>query len=143
MGRFTFAFIRNCFHYSSGLVGGKNPECLRYFKVLNEQLSLYANLGIVGLDGYFRCHGVDNSPDVFAGDRAYFKAALARRGFVAGGYLISRSTGKPVITFALPVTNNEGKITAVAFAGVDLAELSKAMENISSAFVKGTPNDGG
>ncbi|MGH8857570.1 MAG: PAS domain-containing protein, partial [Polaromonas sp.] len=110
-----------------GLGVGKNPDCQRYFKTLNAQLAVYANLGIIGLDGYSACHGEANRPNVFAGDRDYFQAALARRAFVAGGYTVGRVTGKPVIVFALPVMNNAGKATAVAFASVDLNEISKAV----------------
>lgn len=107
-----------------GLQDGRVPACQRYFKTLRDQLPVYANLGIIELDGYVRCHSQSNSPTVFAGDRKYFQDALTRGAFVTGGYLINRATGKPIMTFALPMVNSQGKISAVAFATLYLTELA-------------------
>ena len=106
---------------------GKNTECGRYLKTLNEQALGYANLVIAGLDGYLRCHALGSGPAEFVGDRSYFQEAIARRGFVASGYLRGRVTGKPIIIFAQPVASSQGALTAVAFAAVNLSELSKSV----------------
>lgn len=105
----------------------RNPECLRYFKTLSEQLGVYSNVGIINADGYIRCHSVANSPTLFAGDRPYFQAAMAGHSFVAGGYLRGRITGRPIMTFALPVLGGKGEVTAVAFASMYLSEFSRAV----------------
>ncbi|MEO7160828.1 MAG: PAS domain S-box protein [Polaromonas sp.] len=104
---------------------GSDADCRRYLKILNHQALGYANLGIIGLDGYLRCHAMGSSPGQFAGDRSYFQEAIARRSFVASGYLKGRVTDKPIIVFAQPVLGSQGTITAVAFAAVYLSELSK------------------
>lgn len=108
-----------------GLQDGKDPACQRYFKNLREQLSIYANLGIIELDGYMRCHSQPNSPVAYAGDRKYFQDALASGAFVAGGYLVGRASGRRIMTFALPILNSSGKVSAVAFASMYLSELAK------------------
>ncbi len=113
-----------------GLVSASPNECAPYLKALNDQLSVYTNIGIIGLDGYFVCDGVGSPKSVFAGDRDYFQSALAKRGMAASGYMVGRATGKEVITFAMPVENN-GAVTGVAFASIDLSELSKVMTNVS------------
>ncbi|HAL37542.1 MAG TPA: hypothetical protein DCP03_05265, partial [Polaromonas sp.] len=110
-----------------GLADGKTANCQRYLKTLKDQLPVYANLGVMGLDGYFLCRGLGNGKTLFAGDRDYFQQAVARRGFVTGGYFMGRATGKPGLPFAMPVMNSEGKVTAVVFASVDLNEMSKAL----------------
>ena len=110
-----------------GLVEGKTTDCQRYLKTLKDQLPEYGNLGIIGLDGYLFCHSEVKRPLDFFGDRTYFQAALARRGFVTGGYYAGRATGKPSVPFAMPVMNSDGKVTAVAFAAIDLNEMSKAL----------------
>ncbi|MDB5965510.1 MAG: multi-sensor signal transduction histidine kinase, partial [Polaromonas sp.] len=107
-----------------GMAEGKKPDCQRYFKNLVQELSVYANLGIVGPDGVIRCHSAGGAPG-FAGDRPYFQAAVARRGFVSDGYIIGRVSGKPIITFAQPVLGPDGRVVAVAFAAMLLSEVAK------------------
>ncbi len=114
-----------------GLVSGSNADCQRYLKTLHAQLAAYANLGLISLDGIVRCDGLGNGRGVFAGDREYFQAALAQRRFVASGYIFGRTTGKSSINFALPVLDSEGKVSAVAFAAVDLSELSKVVAEVA------------
>lgn len=109
-----------------GVVEGKEPDCQRYFKTLTTELLVYANVGVVGTDGYLRCHSVPNSPPGFAGDRPYFKAAMATGNFVAGGYLLGRISGKPIMTFALPIQGPDGTVRAVVFASMYLSEIARA-----------------
>ena len=110
-----------------GLLEGKEPDCQRYFKALTTELPVYTNIGIVDTEGTIRCHSVPNNPRGFAGDRAWFQAALTSGNFGASGFLVGRVTGNPVIAFALPVKGGEGKVVAVAFAAMFLSEVAKAM----------------
>ncbi|NMM11576.1 MAG: PAS domain S-box protein [Polaromonas sp.] len=112
-----------------GLTDGKAEDCQRYFKTLKEQLSAYANLGIIGLDGRIRCHAVSDHPLAFVGDRDYFQETLTRRRFTVGGYLMGRIGGKQIIMFTMPVRDRVGNVTALAFAAVDLNEIAKAVAN--------------
>ena len=48
--------------------------CSRYLQTLRKQLPVYANLGIIGLDGNFRCHSLDQGTLPYAGDRLFFSA---------------------------------------------------------------------
>lgn len=112
-----------------GLASEKSLDCQRYFKTLREKFSIYANLGIVGVDGYARCHGVDGQP-AYVGDRDYFRAAVARRSFVAGEYILGRLSGKPSITFALPVLGADGQVLRVVYVAVDLTEMAKSVAAI-------------
>jgi PAS domain S-box-containing protein len=112
-----------------GLLEGTPADCQRYLKALLDPLPVYANLGLIGLDGYFRCDGVGRVSGAFSGDRNFFKEALALRTFVADGYVTSRTTGKPFVTFAMPVLDSAGKVKAIAAAGVDVNEISKAVAN--------------
>ncbi|MBH1957122.1 MAG: PAS domain S-box protein [Burkholderiales bacterium] len=110
-----------------GLESGHAADCQRYLKTLMDQFPVYANLGLIGADGYLRCDGIGRGSQRFVGDRDYFQAAMTRRTFVAGGYIVGRIQDKPVVTFAMPVMNTEGRVTAVAFVAVDLNEMSKAV----------------
>lgn len=106
---------------------GTDAECRQYMEALNSHAIGYANLGIAGLDGHLRCHAVKGTADEFVGDRQYFKEAIASQGFVASDFLKGRVTGMPVVVFAQPIVNKQGKISAVAFAAVSLTELSRSL----------------
>lgn len=110
--------------------GGRSERCDHYLAELKRQISLYANLGVVAADGQALCNGLPNSPLGYLGDRAYFREAVARRGFVAGEYIVGRASGKPSISFALPLLDSEGRVVIVAYASVDLAEMAKSAVEI-------------
>ena len=110
-----------------GLLEGSAEDCQRYLKTLNDRFSVYVNLGLIDADGRLRCDGLAQRHDQFLGDRDYFQNAVAQRGFVAGGYLASRASGKPVDTFAMPVLDRLGAVAAVAFVTLDLEDLSKVL----------------
>jgi PAS domain S-box-containing protein len=109
---------------------GNAERCVRYLMELNRRLPLYANLGIVGADGRSLCNGLPIAQLGYLGDRAYFREAVARRGFVTGEYIVGRASGKPSISFALPLLDGEGRIVIVAYASVDLAEMAKSAVEI-------------
>ena len=109
---------------------GPVAACNRYLEALKRQLSDYVNLGIAGADGNVRCHGLGGSPAAYVGDRAYFRDAVARRSFVAGEYILGRASEKPSVTFALPVLDEDGRVAFVAFAALDLTEMTRSITAI-------------
>lgn len=117
-----------------GIVDGTAANCRPYFKALTAQIPFYANLGIIGADGYLRCDARSVKGGDFVGDRPYFQQAMVRQKFVVGGFMTGRLQGTPLIAFALPVLDGDGRVTAVAFAAIYLSELSK---NISEARISG------
>ncbi|EJL77063.1 PAS domain-containing protein,HAMP domain-containing protein, partial [Polaromonas sp. CF318] len=110
--------------------GGRGGRCDAYLAQLNRLFPLYANLGIVGMDGRALCNGIPNSTLNYLGDRAYFRDAVAHRDFVTGEYIVGRATGIPSITFALPLLDREGQVVVVAYASVDLGEMAKTALSI-------------
>ena len=134
---------------------GKPDPCNRYLGELGRLIPSYANLGIVGTDGYSSCHGhgSGNGAATYLGDRAYFRDAVSRRSFVAGQYIVGRFTGKPAIPFALPVLDARGRVSFVAYAALDLTEMARSIAAIevppgvslgihdrSGTLLAGTPN---
>jgi PAS domain S-box-containing protein len=113
-----------------GMQDGKSFDCDRYFSSLIRRLPEYVNLGILGLDGYTRCHALGSDKKAFLGDRAYFRNAITQRRFVAGPYALGRLVGRPVMTFAQPVIGADDKVTGVIFASVDLAEMAKLIAGL-------------
>ena len=109
----------------------EKDKCQEYFKTLKAQLQGYGNIGVVGADGYIRCHSLPNTPPGFAGDRAYFQGAIAQNGFVSGGYLLGRFSKKPVITFSLPLPAFSGGPGAVVFSTLYLTEVSRVVADVT------------
>lgn len=109
---------------------GKNRQCDSYFASLVQRLPEYANMGIVDLDGQTRCHSLGADKKIFLGDRSYFQDAVAQRRFVVGTYAVGRLVGKPVITFSLPVIDQDDKMTGVIFASIDLTQMAKSIARL-------------
>ncbi len=110
-----------------GIVDQADDDCRAYFKALTAQIPFYANLGIIGRDGYLRCDALTDKPGGFAGDRLYFQQTIERQEFVTSGFVQGRVTGKPLIVFTLPVLDASQSVTAVAFAAVYVSELSRSV----------------
>jgi PAS domain S-box-containing protein len=106
---------------------GNAARCSAYLATLNRLYTVYANLGIIGSDGYARCHGMDPTSPTYLGDRSYFRDAVARRGFVSGEYIFGRLARTHVFGFALPTLDAEGRVKQVAYVVLDLAALSASV----------------
>jgi PAS domain S-box-containing protein len=113
--------------HSPDVLAANGARCSSYLTELNRIYTVYANLGVVGVDGYARCHGVDNGIAPFLGDRSYFRDAVASRGFVSGEYIFGRLTGKHVFGFALPTLGADGRVNQVAYVVLDLAVMSASI----------------
>jgi len=112
------------------IAGGQAASCNRLLVTLKQQFPDYANLGIVGADGYARCHGLDSNSPPYLGDRGYFRDAVSRRSFVAGEYIVGRLSGRPTITFALPAFDADGRVSFVAYAALDLTRMAQSIAAI-------------
>ena len=112
---------------SPDVIEGNAARCSSYLADLNRLYTAYANLGIIGADGYARCHGLDHSDATFLGDRSYFRDAVASRSFVSGEYIFGRLTGKHVFGFALPRVGSDGRVNQVAYVVLDLAVVSASI----------------
>ncbi|MCW5714152.1 MAG: diguanylate cyclase [Bauldia sp.] len=77
----------------------------------------------VSIEGNIVCSSLDPSATVLTvADRDYFQNALRTGGFVVSDFLISRSSGLPIVVAALPRVV-EGVVESVVLAGIDLDEL--------------------
>ncbi len=94
--------------------------CMDYFQRLHGKLPGYANLGVLDLDGKLSCHALGTAASLYVGDRRYFKEALASKAFSIGEYIVGRTTGRASISFGMPVLDDRGDTTGIAFAALDL-----------------------
>jgi PAS domain S-box-containing protein len=93
--------------------------CSRLFDSLMRRMPHYANIFSMDPNGNVIASGVPVNA-VNAADRKYFREALETRGFSAGEYAVSRTTGKPAIHFAHPVYGKGGNLLTVIAAALDI-----------------------
>lgn len=101
-------------------------SCDRYLAgVLAYGAGLYHSMGLFHPDGHLLCNGMRIAGPVLAGDRRYFREALATGRFAIGEYQMGRVTRLAGINFGFPVENSQKRVIGVAFIGMDLANFNR------------------
>jgi|GEM_PF-4774284 len=104
--------------------------CNAYFSSIRKDLPMYASLSAVKPNGDVFCSAHTAALKINVADRPYFQAAVRKRGYVVGEYLISRTSNKPAITVALPVLDGKKQVRSVVFASIDLDWIMEDMKKI-------------
>ena len=105
------------------------PRCTRYFaSLLAQNRDSYHAMGLFADNGELLCNAATWREKVYSGDRLYFRLAKETGRFAVGEYQIGRVTGQAGINFGFPIKDAENKVRAVAFAGLDLENLSRMAE---------------
>lgn len=99
-------------------------SCNRYLSEIVQRWPRYANVGVISPDGRLRCSALPGPPRLDLSDRVYFQQALATRAFAVGDYQIGRITGKATLNFGYPLLDSRGRVSAIAFAALDLGWLN-------------------
>lgn len=97
--------------------------CSGLFQNLLAQHPQYANLGIIGQDGFLICSALPTQGPVNLADRAYFRRALRTRDFAVGEYQIGRITGKATLNFGYPLMEGR-RVRSVLYAALDLSAFN-------------------
>lgn len=63
-------------------------------------------------------------------DRGYFQQVVSTRRFVAGEYVVSRSSAVPVLPYAFPVINDAERLAGVIVATVDLTQYQDLLHRM-------------
>ena len=88
---------------------------------------IFANIGVATPDGNIFCSALPLEGPVNNADRAYFIRAMESRKFAIGDFQIGRITHLPTINAGYPVLDQAGRIVAVAFAALDLGQISESL----------------
>ncbi|MBF0559567.1 MAG: PAS domain S-box protein [Nitrospirae bacterium] len=103
-------------------------------QVLKEVLSAnpkYSNIFITDRAGRVLASAVTaRDSNVSVSDRRYFINALATGRFSSGEYMISRFTGKPVLSFGYPFKDRRGGILGVIVTGIDLTYYKTLLDTL-------------
>lgn len=96
-----------------------------YLARFRKNSSEYANIGLIRPDGQVIASALPFNKALNLSDRSYFQDAIKGRTLSVGQYQVGRITGTPVINFGYPVMDQQGKLTAVIFAALDLSHVTK------------------
>ena len=101
--------------------------CGAFVANIRSSYSYYTNLGLINSDGRMICHAlpVDATGDYRA--RSYFTQALATKSFSMGLYQVGQLTGVSSVGFAMPVYDPQQQFKGLAFAGLEISQLAKAL----------------
>jgi diguanylate cyclase (GGDEF)-like protein len=103
--------------------------CSEFFvRLLRLNRGIYHSMGLYLANGELFCNAVTWRDRIYGGDRLYFRLARETGKFAVGEYQIGRVTGQAGINFGYPVVDAQNKVTAVAFAGLDLESLGRMAE---------------
>ncbi|HNX95171.1 MAG TPA: response regulator [Holophaga sp.] len=113
---------------------GDAEAASRLFQELLARNPLYANILATDQRGKLLASAVPAEEGISYADRPYFQDAVRSKVFVAGEFLISRTTNRRIFPFALPVLDTSGAILCVLIASQDLQNATDmfAHRNLST-----------
>ncbi|MBI2922975.1 MAG: GGDEF domain-containing protein [Planctomycetes bacterium] len=102
---------------------GDAAACERTFRGILEADARYANIGALRPDGDLFASGIPLTEPASAADRAFYRRALESGRFSVGEFHIGEVSRRPVVAFALPVAHDDGRLSCILYAAVDLQHL--------------------
>jgi PAS domain S-box-containing protein len=111
----------------------KNQEpgvCGQHLKNLHSEHSEFNNMGLAAPDGRLLCNARGTVGEFNISDLPFFQQVMAGQRFAVGHYRVGSNTGRPGIGFAVPVRNDAGDISGVAFAVLGLKGLTESLEDV-------------
>jgi signal transduction histidine kinase/ActR/RegA family two-component response regulator len=113
------------------VAGLDGPTCSRVLGPLLTREPSFINVGATRADGLVYCSAVPVTAAVNLSDRAFFREALRTRGFGVGEYVVSRIRGAGALGFGLPVTGDDDRVVAVAFASLATERLQGELDDLA------------
>lgn len=107
--------------------------CAAYLAKLQAEFpQAYGTFGVLDRDGRLSCRASAAQTAVRSSDRPFFRAAVQTGRFSVGEFSISRATGRPVLTFGLPVYREQGgELRGVAYLALDVAQTGAHLRNLA------------
>lgn len=102
-----------------------STACSALFASLLDKNPIYANMLALDVRGDVFASGQSVHP-VNLADRKHYRDAMATRQFVAGEYVVSRSTGEPAFPFAMPILDDAEQVVGILVAAVKLDSFDAA-----------------
>ncbi|KJU87666.1 multi-sensor hybrid histidine kinase, partial [Candidatus Magnetobacterium bavaricum] len=101
---------------------GNAPDCQRELNYLLKGLPWLDGIGVADVNGTVWC-ATPHKGKINVLNKGFFKKTTEVRNFVAGGFAVERSTGKPVMYMAYPVRDKEKRLIGVTYVIFNLHTL--------------------
>lgn len=101
-----------------------SAACTSLFRELLKDNSLYTVIIAADIEGRVFTNALP-SGNVSIKKRKYFQDAVQQKAFSAGEYTIGAISGRAILPFAYPVTDEFGHVTGVVVIGLDLEKYGK------------------
>jgi diguanylate cyclase (GGDEF)-like protein len=116
--------------YIRASVGGVGRSCDILRASVPANLPWIRTLLIVGGDGHVQCSTNNEFVGLDLSDRAYLQQARDSRDFVLSDFLLAKTTYRPIVVAAYPVSAINPDVDSVILATVNLDWMSKIMSNL-------------
>lgn len=103
---------------------GSPAACSRFMRTLLAGSDSIANIGVADARGRLHCSALPLNQRIDVSQRAFFRGAIARKGFAVGAAQIGALTGKVQNNIGYPLFEN-GRLKAVVFAAMDLSWIGR------------------
>lgn len=120
--------------FSPPVYGDDIQACAAYMRRLQQQYTdAYGTLGLLDAQGALTCRAAPPPVPVNSSDRMFFRTAVQTGRFSVGDFTVSRASGKPVLTFGLPVYRDEGRqsLRGVAYVALDVGQADEQLRKLS------------
>ncbi|MES3003640.1 MAG: PAS domain S-box protein [Pseudomonadota bacterium] len=122
--------------YAPPVYGEDVEACMAYMRRLQQQYANgYGTFGLLDTGGNLICRATRPTTPVNSSDRVFFRSAVSTGQFSVGEFTISRASGRPVLTFGLPVFHDEARtqLRGVAYLALDLTQAHEQLRRLQLA----------
>lgn len=122
--------------FSPPVYGDDLVACADYMRRLQQQYTAaYGTFGLLDAQGRLTCRATPPPTPVNSSDRMFFRAAVQTGRFSVGDFTISRASGRPVLTFGLPVYRDEARqdLRGVAYVALDVGQADEQLRQLALA----------
>ena len=107
-------------------------SCTTFFQslVASPDNPIYVDLRVIGLDGVVHCRSSASNPLGPNEDTEFITTAIRQKTFTVGSYRINPLNGRSIISFAAPITNEDGTVTRAIVATLDLGKQSGSLTSV-------------
>lgn len=119
--------------FSPPVYGDDLQACVSYMKKLQRQYpSGYGTLGLLDERGRLACRASLPQTPVVSSDRLFFRTAVRTGRFSIGEYTVSRASGRPVLTFGLPVHREKDQsLRGVVYLALDMGQADEQLHKLT------------
>jgi PAS domain S-box-containing protein len=119
--------------HSPPVFGADAQACIAYMRKLQSQYPVdYGTFGLLDAQGGLACRATPPANPVNSSDRLFFRKATETGRFSVGEFTTSRASGRPVLTFGLPVYGDGGhELRGVAYLALDVGQADEQLRRLA------------